>query len=81
MKRKAYPSDLSNAEWQIIEPLIPPAKPGGRPRKHIMREILNAIFYILRSGCAWRMLPTTCHPGKQSIITSVNGKETELGNA
>ena len=57
MKRKPYPSDLSNAEWRVIEPLIPPAKPGGRPRKHTMREILNGIFYVLRSGCAWRMLP------------------------
>ncbi len=62
MKRKPYPSDLSNAEWQIIKPLIPPAKPGGRPRKHIMREILNAIFYILCSGCAWRMLPHDLPP-------------------
>ncbi len=57
MNRKAYPSDLSDAEWQTIESLIPPAKPGGRPRKYAMREILNAIFYILCSGCAWRMLP------------------------
>lgn len=57
MERKAYPSDLSDAEWEIIEPLIPPAKPGGRPRKHDMREILNGIFYFLRSGCAWRLLP------------------------
>jgi putative transposase len=57
MERKPYPSDLNNAEWRVIEPLIPPAKPGGRPRKHTMREILNGIFYVLRSGCAWRMLP------------------------
>jgi putative transposase len=62
MERKAYPSDLSDAEWQIIKPLIPPAKPGGRPRKHAMREILNAIFYILCSGCAWRMLPHDLPP-------------------
>ena len=62
MKRKSYPSDLSDAEWQIIKPLIPPAKPGGRPRKHVMREILNAIFYILCSGCAWRMLPHDLPP-------------------
>jgi len=46
-----YPSDLSDHEWKILAPLIRPAKPGGRPRKWPMREILNAIFYLLRSGC------------------------------
>lgn len=57
MDRKTYPSDMTDAEWLILEPLIPPAKPGGRPRKVSMREVLNAIFYLLRSGCAWRMMP------------------------
>ena len=57
MDRKPYPSDLTDEEWALLEPLIPPAKPGGRPRRWEMREILNAIFYVLRSGCAWRMLP------------------------
>ena len=57
MERKPYPSDLNDAEWQIIKPLIPPAKPGGRPRDTDMRQVLNGIFYLLRSGCAWRMLP------------------------
>jgi putative transposase len=57
-KRKAYPTDLSDVEWQIIEPLLPkPKTRRGRPRKHTYRETLNAIFYVLRSGCAWRMLP------------------------
>jgi putative transposase len=54
---KAYASDLSDAEWAILEPLIPPAKTGGRPRSVNMREILNGIYYILRGGCAWRLLP------------------------
>ncbi|MHA2303609.1 MAG: IS5 family transposase [Candidatus Thorarchaeota archaeon] len=62
MERKPYPSDLNDAEWQIIKPLIPPAKTGGRPRKHNMREILNGIFYVLCSGCAWRMLPHDLPP-------------------
>src|SRR5881227_3577075 len=53
---KPYASDLSDAEWAILEPLIPPAKPGGRPRSVNMRPILNGIFYVLRSGCAWRRL-------------------------
>jgi putative transposase len=54
---KPYASDLSDAEWTILEPLIPPAKLGGRPRSVNMRQILNGIFYVLRSGCAWRLLP------------------------
>src|SRR5229473_671301 len=53
---KPYASDLSDAEWAILEPLIPPAKPGGRPRSVNMRQILNGIFYMLRSGGAWRRL-------------------------
>jgi putative transposase len=57
MKRKPYPSDLKDREWEILEPLIPPAKPGGRPRTTDMREVLNAIIYRLRTGCAWHMLP------------------------
>jgi len=55
--RRAYPSDLSDVEWLLLEPLIPPAKPGGRPREVCIREVVNAISYVLRSGCAWRMLP------------------------
>src|SRR5262245_812633 len=56
-KKKKYPSDLSEAEWLLIEPLIPIAKSGGRPRRVEMREIVNAMFYVVRSGCAWGMLP------------------------
>ena len=55
--RRSYPTDLSDDEWEILKPLIPEAKPGGRPRAHRPRELLNAIFYILRGGCAWRLLP------------------------
>src|SRR5260370_39221496 len=54
---KLYASDLSDAEWAILEPLIPPAKPGGRPRSVNMRQILNGIFYMLRSGGGRRLLP------------------------
>jgi len=57
MARKRYPTDLTDAQWKRIEPLIPPPKPGGRPRTTDMREVFNAIFYITRTGCAWRMLP------------------------
>ena len=55
--RKPYPTDLSDAEWSYIEPHMPVPEENGRPRVHSPREILNAIFYILRSGCQWRMLP------------------------
>jgi len=58
MKVLAYASDLTDAEWQRIEPLIPPAKPGGRPRSQDMRAVLDAIcFYMVHKGCGWRALP------------------------
>jgi putative transposase len=53
----AYPSDLTDKQWDIISPLILPAKKGGRPRKVDMRKILNAMLYLSRTGCSWRMLP------------------------
>ena len=59
MSRPAYPTDLSDEEWQTIQAVLPQAKNGrtGRPRKWPLREIWNAIFYILRTGGAWRHLP------------------------
>jgi transposase len=57
MNRKAYSSDLTDAEWALLAPFIPPAQHGGRPRTTDMREVLDAIFYLLRGGCAWRLLP------------------------
>jgi transposase len=57
MGRTAYPSDLSDAQWKLLEPCIPPAKPGGRPRSVNMRKVIDGILYVLRSGCAWRLLP------------------------
>ena len=62
--RKAYQTDLSDAEWACIEPHLPAPKPSGRPRVHALREILNAVFYIVRSGCAWRLLPHDFPPWK-----------------
>src|SRR5213078_3941894 len=52
-----YPSDLSDGEWALIEPAIPPAKSGGRRREVNVREVLNAIFYVLSTGCQWQALP------------------------
>ena len=64
--RRAYPTDLSDAEWRLLEPLSPPVKPGGRPARHTRRELLNAIAYAIaywmRSGCAWRLLPHDLPP-------------------
>ena len=57
-----YPSDLTDQEWAILEPLIPRAKPGGRPRAVDMRELINAILYIGRTGCQWRALPRDFAP-------------------
>jgi putative transposase len=61
-----YPSDLTDAERALLEPLIPPGKPGGRPRRVDMRAVLNAIFYVLRAGCAWRMLPRD-YPARSTV--------------
>jgi putative transposase len=55
--RKPYPTDLTDDQWSLIEPLLPPAKPGGRPRSVNLREILNTLLYINRTGCQWSMLP------------------------
>jgi putative transposase len=57
MERTPYPTDLTDEQWKLIEPLLPPAKPGGRPRETDLREVFNALLYLNRSGCSWRMLP------------------------
>ena len=60
LSRKKYPSDLTDEQWALVSAMIPPAKQnprGGRPRKVEMREVLNTLFYLHRSGCQWNMLP------------------------
>ena len=57
MQRKPYPGDLTDAQWRLIAPLIPDARPGGRPRKYPMREVINALLYLAREGCSWRAMP------------------------
>src|SRR5258708_33318932 len=57
-----YPSDLTDAEWALVEPLLPPARRGGRPRAVNMREVLNAVFYLLSTGCQWDALPKDLPP-------------------
>jgi transposase len=67
MKRQAYPSDLSDAEWAILAPLIPAPLPRGRPAKWERREIVNAILYVLRRGCSWQLMPHA-FPPYQSVF-------------
>lgn len=62
MSCKRYPTDVSDLEWRILAPLIPQAKPGGHPRTTDMREICNAIYYHLKTGCQWDMLPRDFPP-------------------
>ena len=63
---KRYQSDLTDEQWSIIKPLIPSEKEGGRPRSTDMREVMNAIFYSLRTGCQWDYLPK-CFPPKSTV--------------
>jgi putative transposase len=62
MPRASYPSDLTDAQWERLAPLLPPALPGGRPRSVDLREVLNALFYVNRQGCVWRALPHDLPP-------------------
>jgi transposase len=57
-----YPSDVSDAEWALVASMIPPPRPGGRPRDTDMREVFNAMRYVLRTGCQWRQLPKDFPP-------------------
>lgn len=60
--RERYPSDLTDTEWRVLEPMVPGGRKLGRPPKYSKRAILNAIFYLVRSACAWRMLPHDLPP-------------------
>ena len=59
---RRYPSDLTDKEWALIEPLLPPSKSGGRPRSTDLRDVMDAILYVASSGCQWRMLPKEFPP-------------------
>ncbi len=62
MERNPYPSDVTDEQWSLIESRIPPEKSGGRPRSVVMREVINGILYLNRTGCSWRMLPHDLPP-------------------
>ena len=57
MARTPYPTDVTDEQWRIVEPMVPPEKPGGRHRSVDMREVLNGINYLVRTGCQWRAIP------------------------
>ena len=78
--RAAYDSDLSDQEWGIIAPYIPAAKSGGHPRTTNIREVVNAIFYMLRAGCASRLLPQDFPPDRRSMATFGTGYKAVSGN-
>ncbi len=62
MDRKPYPYDLTDAQWRILEPLLPPPKSGGRPRSVDLREVVKGLLYVLGTGCPWRSLPHDLPP-------------------
>ena len=77
-KRQPYTSDLSEAEWAIIEPLLPPPKSTGRPIKYPRREILNGILYVLRNGSTWRDMPHDLPPWRSVYWYFMIWRDTEL---
>ncbi len=68
-----YPSDLTNEEWALIEPLIPPAKRGGGKRTAMMREVVNGLMYVLSTGCQWRAIPKDLPPRSTVMAISTFG--------
>jgi putative transposase len=78
--RRPYATDLTEAEWQLLVPLIPAPKPGGRQPLHDRRELVNAMAYWLRAGCAWRLLPHDLPPWQASTTTSAAGDNRDCGN-
>lgn len=74
-----YPSDMTDGEWARLEPLIPPAKPGGRPRLTNMREAINAILYLLRTGCPWRYLPREGFPPRSTVYNIFRNFQKDCG--
>ena len=71
-----YPSDLTDEEWSLIEPLIPPAKRGGRKREVVLREVVNGVMYVLSTGCQWRYIPKDLPPRIRFTTTSPAGTTT-----
>ena len=75
-----YPSDLTDEDWGLVEPLIPPGNTGGGKRTVIMREVVNGLMYILSTGCQWRAIPKDLPRKAQSTTTSICGSMTAHWN-
>lgn len=82
-----YPSDLTDEQWALIEPLIPPGKPGGGKRTVALREVVNGLMYVLSTGCQWRAIPKDLPPqqvlrgGARCTTISTSGPETARSTA
>ena len=71
-----YPSDVTDEEWELMVPLIPPGKSGGGKRTVIMREVVNGLMYVLSTGCQWRAIPKTCRRKARSTTILICGPMT-----
>ncbi len=76
--RTGYPSDLTDQQWELIVPLLPPVKTGGRPEKHPRRAIVDAILYVVRTGCSWRQLPSDFPPWQTVYWYFVRWEEVKV---
>ncbi len=74
--RLRYPSDLTEAEWGLVRPLIPPCKRGGRQRTIDLQEVVNGLMYVLSTGCQWRAVPRICRHAARCTTTLVCGAGT-----
>lgn len=77
-RARRYPSDLTDAQWLVVQPLLPPARTGGRPEKHPRREVVDAILYVVRTGCSWRQLPFDFPPWQTVYWYFVRWEEDNL---
>src|SRR3954467_1708338 len=71
-RQRRYPSDLTDAQWEIVEPMLPLIKSPGRIPKHPRRAIVDAILYVVRSGCSWRKLTVQPEPSRTSLVNNRN---------
>ena len=72
-----YPSDVTDSEWALVKPLIPPVKRGGGKRRVEMRAVVNGLMYVLSTGCQWRAIPKDLPPRARSMAISTCGHTTE----
>ncbi|TDC14093.1 transposase [Actinomadura bangladeshensis] len=75
-RQSRYPSDLTDDEWALVEPLLPPVGSGGRPEKHPRRDIVDAVLYVVRTGCSWRQLPAGILDSQSVKAADTVGRDT-----